>query len=55
MLFLGINGDPLNRDAPLKLLIRLGTKAGVQDCHPHRFRHTFAVYFLRNGGNVFEL
>ena len=61
-LFLGSQGDPLNRDALLKLLIRLGTKAGVQDCHPHRFRHTFAVNFLshreashRNGGNAFEL
>lgn len=37
------------------MLIRLGVKAGVQDCHPHRFRHTFAVNFLRNGGNAFEL
>ncbi len=27
----------------------------MQDCHPHRFRHTFAVNFLRNGGNAFEL
>jgi len=42
--------------------VRLGAKAGVQDCHPHRFRHTFAVNFLshreashRNGGNAFEL
>jgi len=58
-LFLGSDGDPLNRDALLKLLIRLGVKAGVQDCHPHRFRHTFAVNFSRhrrrNGGNAFEL
>ncbi len=54
-LFLGSEGDPLNRDALLKLLVRLGEKAGVQDCHPHRFRHTFAVNFLRNGGNAFEL
>ena len=45
----------MNRDALLKLLIRLGAKAGVRDCHPHRFRHTFAVNFLRNGGNAFEL
>ena len=47
------------RDALLKLLVRLGAKAGVQDCHPHRFRHTFAVNFSRhrrrNGGNAFEL
>jgi integrase/recombinase XerD len=61
-LFLGSEGDPLNRDALLKLLthavyfpVRLGAKARVQDCHPHRFRHTFAMNFLRNGGNAFEL
>ena len=35
--------------------VRLGAKAGVSDCHPHRFRHTFAVNFLRNGGNAFGL
>ena len=55
-MFLGSEGDPLNRDACcLKPLIRLGAKAGVRDCHPHRFRHTFAINFLRNGGNVFQL
>ncbi len=35
--------------------VQLAAKAGVQDCHPYRFRHTFAVNFLRNGGNAFEL
>lgn len=46
---------PLNRKALLELLKSLGTRAGVEDVHPHRFRHTFAVNFLRNGGNVYEL
>jgi len=27
----------------------------VADAHPHRFRRTFAVNFLRNGGNPFAL
>ena len=54
-LFLGSDGNQMTRDGLLKLLIRLGEKAGVKDCHPHRFRHTFAVKFLRNGGNAFEL
>ncbi len=37
------------------LLQRLGQRAGVSHVHPHRFRHTFAVNFLRNGGNQISL
>jgi site-specific recombinase XerD len=46
---------PLTRHGVLQLVKRLGKKAGVLNVHPHRFRHTFAVEFLPNGGNVFEL
>lgn len=38
-----------------QLIKSLGDPAGVTDAHPHRFRHTFAVNFLRNGGNTLEL
>jgi len=38
-----------------KLLSRLGDKAGVKKVHPHRFRHTFSINFLRNGGGEFTL
>jgi integrase/recombinase XerD len=39
----------------LQLIRRLGDRAGVNHAHPHRFRHTFAINFLRNGGNAFVL
>ncbi len=46
---------PLNRNTLWQMLDDLGERAGVQDVHPHRFRHTFAVTYLRNGGDVFTL
>lgn len=46
---------PIDRLQLLKLLKRAGMRAGVESVHPHRFRHTFAITFLRNGGDVFSL
>jgi site-specific recombinase XerD len=37
------------------MLRRRGRQAGVQNCHPHRFRHTFADSWLAAGGNVDDL
>ncbi len=55
-LFVGRDGrSPLTPDALLRLLKRLGERAGVADVHPHRLRHTFATEFLRNGGDVLTL
>jgi integrase/recombinase XerD len=49
------NHNRLTRQGILLLLKRFGKRANIKNVHPHRFRHTFAIEFLRNGGNVFEL
>jgi site-specific recombinase XerD len=50
-------GEPLTRSGLLQLIERLGKAARIEACRcsPHTFRHTFAVEFLRAGGNVFTL
>lgn len=54
-LFATEQGNAIDRRGLYKLLRGLGERAGVADVHPHRFRHTFAIQYLRNGGNVYEL
>lgn len=47
-------GQPMTRYSVGALMTRLGKKTGIH-AHPHKFRHTFAIQFLRNGGDVFTL
>jgi integrase/recombinase XerD len=54
-LFKTTEGGPLGPDRMLKLLYGIGERASVEDVHPHRFRHTFAINFLRNGGDPWSL
>ena len=46
---------PMQRTGLRLLIFRSGTHAGVPDAGVHRFRHTFAINFLRNGGNLLAL
>ena len=54
-LFATLGGGHIERHALGRMITRLGKRAGVSNAHPHRFRHTFGIWFLRNGGNLFEL
>lgn len=53
--FLSENGGALTRGALLLLIRRAGQRAEIRDLHPHRLRHTFAISYIRNGGDVFTL
>lgn len=50
-------GEPMSRSGVQQLIRRLGQIAGLDAvrCSPHTFRHTFAIEFLRAGGNAFSL
>lgn len=37
------------------MLRRLGARAGVEPCAPHRFRRTFALWCLRDGMDLHSL
>ena len=54
-IFMTSAGKAINRAGLLNLMGRIGIRSDVPNCHPHRFRHTFAIQFLRNGGNVYTL
>ena len=54
-LFLTDSGDPMSKNSTGKVIQRLARRAEVHRLHPHLFRHTFAVRYLKNGGDVFSL
>ena len=56
-LFLTRAGEPLTTNRIESMIRGYGEKARIDGvrCSPHTFRHTFAIAYLRNGGDVFSL
>jgi len=57
MLFLTADGRPLTKNRVETILKIYGKRTGIKGVRisPHTFRHTGAVAFLRNGGDLFTL
>lgn len=54
-LFLNDEDGQLTVRALEGTLKMIETTSQVTDCHPHCFRHTFAIMYLHRGGDVFTL
>jgi site-specific recombinase XerD len=56
-LFLAASGQPITTDRLRAIIKKCTNRAGIEGvrCSPHTFRHTFAISYLRNGGDVFSL
>ncbi|MFC2036201.1 tyrosine-type recombinase/integrase [Chloroflexota bacterium] len=57
LVFLTEDGRPITKDRLDMIMSKYGREAGLSGvrCSPHTLRHTAAVNFLRNGGDVFSL
>jgi site-specific recombinase XerD len=54
-LFLSSTGRPISVNTIKLLFSRLAKKSGVDRLHAHLCRHTFAINYLLNGGDIFSL
>ena len=53
--FLSVNSEPFSYNGLALAIRRLGQSADVPRLHAHLFRHTFAVRYLMNGGDLMTL
>jgi site-specific recombinase XerD len=54
-LFLSRSGEPITPNTIKLMFSRLAKKSGVGRLHAHLCRHTFAINYLLNGGDIFSL
>jgi len=50
-----LTGDPLTRPRLYQRMLALGSRAGVPNAHPHRFRDTLAVDMLLRGATPYDV
>ena len=55
IVFLNRNGHPITEDTIKRMFEDLRVKTEMKKLYPHQLRHTFATYFLINGGDSFTL
>lgn len=53
--FLTYQGDSLSHMAVWNVIKEVGKRTGIENVHPHKFRHFFSVSFIKNGGDVYTL
>ncbi|MFC1926675.1 tyrosine-type recombinase/integrase, partial [Chloroflexota bacterium] len=54
-LFLSTSGHPITVNTVKLIFSRLAKASGVTKLHAHLCRHTFAINYLLNGGDIFSL
>jgi len=54
-LFLSTTGEPISANTIKLVFSRLAKNSGVKRLHAHLCRHTFAINYLLNGGDIFSL
>ncbi|MFC1958566.1 tyrosine-type recombinase/integrase [Chloroflexota bacterium] len=53
-LWVSRNGQSMGVSGIQQMVVKLGNRLGIK-VSPHRLRHSFALHYLRNGGDVFTL
>lgn len=51
-IFTHLDGKRLSPQAPTVFFKDFGEKYGIEDCHPHKFRHTMATLMIQNGADI---